>query len=81
MAKQKKRGYATRYNSRYGKTVRERVERVEKHYKGRQTCPYCQYKKVKRISAGIWYCEKCKTKFASKAYKIEKFPTIKEVTE
>ena len=35
-------------------------------------CIYCSYKKVKRVSVGIWYCSKCDSKFTGRAYVIGK---------
>ena len=59
-----------RFGARYGRSNRERLEKIERKQKAIYKCPYCQYKKVKRISSGIWQCKKCSTKFAAKAYEI-----------
>lgn len=64
----KKVGSAGRFGSRYGVTVRQKVANIEKIQKRKHKCPYCNYNKVKRLSAGIWKCKKCGTKFAGKAY-------------
>lgn len=73
----------TRYGTRYGRTIRERLQKVEQQYKGHQKCPYCKYEGVKRQGAGIWLCTKCKTKFTSRAYQLSKPAPVKsaEVTE
>ncbi|MDD9953772.1 MAG: 50S ribosomal protein L37ae [Candidatus Woesearchaeota archaeon] len=67
----------TRYGPRYGRTTRERLAKAESGYQGKQECPYCAYKAVKRLAAGIWYCTKCKSKFASKAYQLAKPEPVK----
>lgn len=59
---------AGRFGSRYGVTIRQKVAEVEKKQKIKHKCPYCNYKKVKRVSVGIWQCRKCGVKFAGKAY-------------
>lgn len=62
----------TRFGARYGRTTRERLAKVESQYKGKQKCPHCSYNAVKRQASGIWYCSKCDTKFASRAYQLRK---------
>ncbi|RME52956.1 50S ribosomal protein L37ae [Candidatus Woesearchaeota archaeon] len=81
MAKQRKKGYATQFGSRYGKTNRQKFEKVHRAYKGKQVCPYCHYEQVKRMAAGIWHCRKCASVFASRAYKVEKFPALTKSSE
>ena len=61
-------GSAGRFGPRYGKKVRKLVSEIEKSQKKRHVCPKCKMPYVKRISTGIYYCKKCKTKFAGKAY-------------
>jgi len=71
----------TRYGSRYGRTIRERVSKAEEQYKEKQSCPYCSYKTVKRLAAGIWQCSKCRSKFTSRAYQLRAPPSIKSKEE
>jgi len=52
--------------TRYGKKIRE--QRLKTKPKKAYYCPVCSREKVKRVAAGIWFCKKCKTKFASDAY-------------
>jgi large subunit ribosomal protein L37Ae len=61
-----------RFGTKYGRTVKERFAKAEASYKGRRTCPYCHYKKVKRIAPGIWQCQKCKVKFTAGAYSLKR---------
>jgi large subunit ribosomal protein L37Ae len=64
----KKIGSVGRYGVRYGTKTKKIIAKMEKKQKERKTCPYCERKTLKRIAAGIWYCKKCKTKFAGAAY-------------
>lgn len=68
MGRKKKIGSAGRFGTRYGKKVRQIVSEVEKVQKQRHVCPKCKMRYVRRVSAGIWQCEKCGTKFAGGAY-------------
>tara|TARA_Y100000031_G_C8114933_1_gene335391 strand:+ start:415 stop:666 length:252 start_codon:yes stop_codon:yes gene_type:complete len=70
-------GSTRRFGARYGRTIRKKVGVLEKASRATYTCPFCQYKKVKRHSVGIWNCGKCDKKFTSKAYSVSPFPTIK----
>ena len=56
--------------TRYGRTTRQRVETIRRLRTAKYKCPFCSAKKVKRISAGIWNCERCNSKFTGKAYTI-----------
>lgn len=66
----KKVGSAGRFGVRYGRKVRKRIAEVEKKQKAFYTCPSCNVNRAKRVSAGIWECKKCNTKFAGKAYEV-----------
>lgn len=67
----------TRYGTRYGRTIRERLAAIESSYKGKHKCPYCSYTAVKRQAAGIWACSKCGNKFTSRAFQMRAPPAIK----
>ncbi len=68
MSGKKKIGSAGRYGSRYGKKVRKLVSNIEKIQKKRHICPRCDMPYVKWLSAGVWNCSKCYTKFAGGAW-------------
>ncbi len=51
-----------------GKKVMEGVAAVKKMKTKKYACPSCSRVSVKRVSAGIWKCEKCSTKYASGTY-------------
>jgi len=64
----KKVGSTGRFGARYGRGVKVVVEKIEKKQRMIYVCPSCKGKSLKRLSAGIWACSKCKTKFAGGAY-------------
>lgn len=64
----KKVGPAGRYQARYGVRARTQVRNIEIYQRANHICPSCGYKKVRRISTGIWQCKRCETKFAGGAY-------------
>ena len=64
----KKLGSAGRFGARYGRKIKRKIIDVEKVFKGKHKCPYCHKLGVKRLSVGIWYCSKCNSKYAGKAY-------------
>ncbi|MDI6825646.1 MAG: 50S ribosomal protein L37ae [Candidatus Aenigmarchaeota archaeon] len=68
MTKTKKVGLTGKFGSRYGRGVKIVYEKIERKQKLKYTCPNCKRTSVKRISAGIWQCMKCHTKFAGGAY-------------
>ncbi len=73
MAKIKKGlGSIKRFGARYGRTVKLKLAKIEKEQKKKHKCPYCNSMQVKRLSAGIWFCKKCKAKFTGKAYTLAK---------
>lgn len=62
-------GPAGRFGARYGATIRKKVAAIERKMKGKHRCPRCQaVGTVRRLSVGIWYCEKCGYKFAGGAW-------------
>ncbi len=72
MAVAKKHGSVKRFGARYGRRIKEKLSKIEHELKKKHVCPYCSYKQVKRLAAGIWFCKKCNTKFTGKAYTLSK---------
>ncbi len=72
MAKIKGLGSIKRFGSRYGRTVKLKLAKIEKEQRKKHKCPYCNSLQVKRVAVGIWFCKKCKTKFTGKAYTLAK---------
>ncbi len=64
-SKSKKTRAAGRFGARYGKKVRVSLVAVEDKQRKKQKCPFCKKLGVKRVSKGIWQCNKCGKKFAS----------------
>lgn len=69
--KSKKTKSAGRLGARYGKTVRDKLVKVEKKQRVKQKCPFCGKIGVKRKSKGVWTCPRCKKTFASNVYHLE----------
>ncbi len=61
-----------RFGARYGRKTKLKVALIEAERRKKQKCPYCLKEKVKRIAFGIWYCSACDSKFAGKAYTVER---------
>ncbi|MBS3055925.1 MAG: hypothetical protein J4473_00675 [Candidatus Aenigmarchaeota archaeon] len=55
--------------SRYGKRINEEVRKIQNMARSSYKCPSCSRKRVKKLAAGIWECKKCKSRYASGAYK------------
>jgi len=68
MGKRKKVGSTGRLGARYGRRVRVMLKKVERGQKALYICPTCKKKSLKRISVGVWKCQKCDTKIAGGAY-------------
>jgi len=68
-----------RYGTRYGRRNREKVALIEVDQKKKHKCPKCNFPNVRRVSVGIWQCEKCNAKFTSRAYNVTKPQAIKTV--
>lgn len=71
MAKKVVLGSTKRFGARYGAKNRAKVAAIEKQHRGKHKCPFCNYVQVRRVSSGIWTCEKCKETFTGKAYTFE----------
>ena len=81
MALSKQLGSVKRYGPRYGRRVKHKVAKIESVQRKKHKCPYCHAIKVKRMAAGIWFCDRCKSKFTGKAYLLSKENVSKEVEE
>jgi large subunit ribosomal protein L37Ae len=60
-----------RFGARYGAPLKQKRILIEEKQIKKYKCPLCLKLKVKRSSSGIWYCKKCNTKFAGKAYSFQ----------
>jgi len=69
--KSKKTKSAGRFGAKYGKSVRDRLVKIETKQRVKQKCPFCGKLGVKRLSKGIWQCSKCNKKFASNTYYLD----------
>ncbi|MBN2141912.1 50S ribosomal protein L37ae [Candidatus Woesearchaeota archaeon] len=72
MVKRATYGSVRRLGSRYGRTVRFKLGKIEASQRKKHKCPYCNYEKVRRKSLGIWHCSKCGVDFTNKAYNVER---------
>jgi len=59
-----------RLGTRYGWTIRNKLEKIERKQKELYLCPECNKRSVKRTAVGIWECIKCHVKMAGKAYEL-----------
>ena len=73
-------GSTKRFGSRYGRSGKHKLLKIEIQQKKLYKCPACHKLKAKRLSAGIWQCTKCNAKFANKAYTVSA-PSIKAAVE
>jgi large subunit ribosomal protein L37Ae len=64
--KRKKIGSAGRFGAGYGKP-KQKLSAVEAKQRVKQDCPFCNGR-AKRLSNGIWKCNKCSKKFAGGTY-------------
>jgi large subunit ribosomal protein L37Ae len=71
MANTKKVKSTGRYGSRYGVGIKKRVLKVEEKQKKKVVCPFCGFKTIKRLAAGLFTCKKCGAKFTGGAYEAE----------
>ena len=78
MAVEKTLGTAKRFGPRYGRTVKEKLAKIERELRKKHKCPYCNHTAVKRVAVGIWFCRKCNQKFTGKAYSPIKRIIVKE---
>ena len=67
----KKIGSAGKFGARYGRSLKGKINIIEKKQKANYKCPLCLKDRVKRVSYGIWQCKKCNTKFAGRAYSLK----------
>lgn len=57
-----------RFGARYGVSVKGLISQIETRAKMRYVCPECKYKKLRRVSSGIWQCDHCGLKMAGAAF-------------
>ena len=68
MAQSEKLKSTKRFGTRYGRTLKVRLDKIEAISKQKHKCPYCLKAGVKRVSLGIWHCKKWNSKFSGKAF-------------
>ncbi len=81
MARNKNVASGKRFGSRYGRRNRDKFALLEGQARKKYPCPTCAYPQAKRLAAGIWECQKCGLKFASKAYTVAKPIVLKRQSE
>jgi large subunit ribosomal protein L37Ae len=59
------------FGARYGKKLRENYANIEDKQRKKQKCPFCSSLAAKRLSKGIFICNYCGKKFASRAYYVK----------
>ncbi len=59
---------AGRFRTGYGIRIKKRIIKIEGKQRKKQACLLCKRKGVKRLSKGIWKCNKCNKTFASGVY-------------
>ncbi|CAM9484100.1 unnamed protein product [Heterosigma akashiwo] len=64
----KKVGITGKYGTRYGSSLRKNIKKIEISQHAKYTCTFCGKDAVKRHSAGIWNCARCKKSMAGGAY-------------
>jgi large subunit ribosomal protein L37Ae len=69
--KTKKSRHAGRFGAGYGKTVKDRLNKIEDKQRKKQKCPFCKKLGAKRLSKGIWKCSKCNKKFAGGSFHLK----------
>jgi large subunit ribosomal protein L37Ae len=62
---------AGRFGPRYGVRVRVKIAAIESEQRKKQQCIFCDGR-AKRLSKGIWTCQKCGKKFASNTFILPK---------
>jgi len=75
-----KAGPHKRLGVRYGRKTRARVGVIEAELRRKHMCPSCRTENVRRVFVGVWQCAKCGHKFTSKAFTVEKTPTLKDTS-
>jgi len=75
---QKGLGPVKRFGTRYGRTTKHKLAKIEIELKKDHKCPYCSKLKVHRVSYGIWSCDKCKNIFTARAYTVGKRLSLTE---
>ena len=71
-------GSVKRFGTRYGRTTKHNLSKIEAELKKKHKCPYCHKNSAKRVASGIWNCKKCGAKFTGKAYSVSKKIAVKE---
>lgn len=61
-------GSSGSFGARYGTVARKRYSTLMDTMRAAHECPQCHVTAVKRMSVGIWLCDRCGFKFAGGAY-------------
>jgi len=51
-----------------GRSVKLRLQKIQKKKRQKYICPRCEKKSVKRKETGVWVCRSCGVVFAGGAY-------------
>lgn len=68
MAEANKSDTTKRYGTRYGATLKRRLNKIELVQRADQRCPTCNKLSAKWQSVGVFECRKCGAKFTGEAW-------------
>lgn len=66
----KKVGVTGKYGTRYGSSIRKQIKKIEIIQHKKYNCAFCGKDSIKRMSVGIWKCNKCNKYIAGGAWSL-----------
>ncbi|MFX0046517.1 MAG: 50S ribosomal protein L37ae [Candidatus Hermodarchaeota archaeon] len=66
--RKRKRPGVSHFGARYGRSVRNKLFKIQVELRKKHPCQNCGASAVRRVSVGIWKCRKCGVTFSGGAY-------------